>query len=50
MEEKLKTDNLVKAIKLLPNPRTYQPETITVAVDKLRYTFEKGKNAWYYKF
>lgn len=50
MEEKLKTDNLLKAIRMLPNPKAYPPATVTVAVGTLKYTFEKDKNAWYYKF
>jgi len=49
MQEKLKSDNLAKAIKLLPNPKNYPPETVTVAVGKLKYTFEKQNNEWYYK-
>lgn len=50
MSENLKTSNLQRAIKLLPNPKTYQPTTVTVAVEKLKYTFEKHKNEWYFKF
>lgn len=48
--EQLKTDNIAKAIKLLPKPKIYNAETVTVAVGKLKYTFEKVKNEWYYKF
>lgn len=50
MDEKLKTENIVKAIKLLPKPKTFQPITVTVAVGKLKYTFEKIKNEWYFIF
>ncbi|WP_281225376.1 hypothetical protein [Flavobacterium aquiphilum] len=50
MSENLKAENLAKAIKLLPKPKTYQPETVTVAVEKLKYTFEKNNDEWYYKF
>lgn len=50
MPEILKAENIAKAIKLLPKPKTYPPETVTVAVGKLKYTFEKIKDEWYYKF
>jgi len=50
MSENLKAENLAKAIRLLPNAKTYQPATVTVMVGKLKYTFEKTKNEWYYKF
>lgn len=50
MSENLKVINIARAIKLLPMPKTYQPTTVTVAVGKLKYTFEKLKNEWYYKF
>lgn len=50
MQENLKTTNLAKAIKLLPAPKTYGAATVTIAVDKLKYTFEKFKDEWYYKF
>jgi len=50
MKETLKSDNLAKAIRQLPNPKTYTPETVTVLVAKLKYTFEKHNNEWYYKF
>lgn len=32
MSENLKADNLAKAIRLLPKPKTYQPTTVTVMV------------------
>jgi hypothetical protein len=32
---------LPKQIKLLPQAKTYAPATVTVAVGKLKYTFEK---------
>jgi len=50
MQETLKAENLAKAIRLLPKPKTYQPVTVTVSVGKLKYTFEKIKDEWYYKF
>ena len=50
MSENLKVENIAKAIKLLPKPKTYPPTTVTVAVGKLKYTFEKIKEEWYYKF
>lgn len=50
MSENLKSDNLAKAIRQLPNPKTYPPETVTVLVGKLKYTFEKNKDEWYFKF
>jgi len=50
MQETLKADNLAKAIRLLPAAKNYPPETVTVLVGKLKYTFEKTKNEWYYKF
>lgn len=50
MSEILKADNIARAIKLLPKPKTYQAVTVTVAVGKLKYTFEKFKDEWFYKF
>lgn len=50
MSENLKAENLAKAIKLLPIAKTYTPATVTVAVGKLKYTFEKQNDSWYYKF
>ena len=50
MLENLKTENLQKAIRLLPNAKTYPPNVITVAVGKLKYTFEKIENQWCFKF
>ena len=50
MSENLKVENIAKAIRLLPKPKTYQATTVTVAVGKLKYTFEKVKDEWYYKF
>lgn len=49
MEEK-KAENLLKAIKQLPKPKTYNAATVTVLVGKLKFTFEKIKDEWYYKF
>lgn len=50
MSEKLKTVNIKTAIAILPNPKTYTPDTVTVAVGKLKYTFEKIKDNWYFVF
>lgn len=50
MSENLKAENIAKAIKLLPKPKTYGAPTVTVTVGKLKYTFEKIKDEWYYKF
>ncbi len=48
MSENLKADNIAKAIRLLPKPKTYPPQTITVAVGKIKYTFSKNKDEWYF--
>jgi hypothetical protein len=45
---KLKADNIAKAIRQLPKPKTYQPETITVLVEKVKYIFHKEKDEWYF--
>jgi hypothetical protein len=50
MSEKLKVKNLLQALKRLPEPKTYGADTVTVAVEKHKYTFEKIKTEWYYKF
>lgn len=50
MSENQKVENIAKAIKLLPKAKTYQAATVTVAVGKLKYTFEKHNADWYYKF
>lgn len=50
MQEILKAENLAKAIRLLPKPKTYPPTAVTIAVGKLKYTFEKNKDEWYFKF
>jgi len=50
MQENLKAENLQKAIRLLPPAKTYPPNVITVAVGKLKYTFEKTDKDWYFKF
>ena len=47
--QKQKADNIAKAIRLLPKPKTYPVDTVTVIVEKLRYTFEKQKEEWYLK-
>jgi hypothetical protein len=46
----LRVDNLQKAIRLLPSAKTYGADVITVAVGKLKYTFEKIDKDWYFKF
>jgi hypothetical protein len=50
MQETLKADNLQKAIRLLPPPKTYIPNVITVLVGKIKFTFEKIEKEWYFKF
>lgn len=50
MSENHKVENIAKAIRLLPKPKTYMAATVTVAVGKLKYSFEKIKEEWYYKF
>lgn len=50
MSENLKIANIKTAISRLPNPKTYSPNTVTVAVGKLKYTFEKTKDEWYFVF
>lgn len=49
MPEKLKAENLAKAIRLLPVAKNYPPETVTVSVGKIKYTFSKNENDWYFK-
>jgi hypothetical protein len=49
MSEKLKADNLAKAVRQLPNPKSYPPETVTILVGKIKYTFSKNENEWYFK-
>jgi len=50
MSDKLKVKNLKTALQRLPEPKTYGAETVTVAVDKNTYTFEKVNKEWYFKF
>lgn len=50
MSDKLKAKNIAQAIKRLPEPKSYGAETVTVAVEKHKYTFEKVKSEWFYKF
>jgi len=45
---KLKADNLAKAIRQLPKPKTYLAETITVLIEKYKYVFHKNDNQWYF--
>lgn len=48
MSEKLKSDNIAKAIRQLPKPQTYNAEVVTVLVGKIKYTFSKNENEWYF--
>lgn len=50
MSDKLKAKNLAQAIRRLPEPKTYVPDVVTVIVETYKYTFEKIKKEWYYKF
>jgi len=50
MSEKLKTDNLKRAIGMLPKAKGYNANIINLAVNKITYTFEKIKDEWYFKF
>jgi len=45
---KLKADNLAKAIRQLPKPKTYNAETVVVIVGKIKYNFSKNENEWYF--
>ncbi len=45
----LTVKNLKKAFASLPNPEKYQPETITVAVGLIRFTFVKVQKDWQLK-
>lgn len=45
----LTVKNLKKAFSSLPNPETYPPETITVAVGKIRFNFIKVEKDWQLK-
>jgi hypothetical protein len=49
MDEKFKTVNIKTAIARLPNPKAYPPNVVTVMVGKLKYTFEKTKDEWFFK-
>lgn len=49
MSEKLKITNLKQAIQSLPPAKTYNANTVSVAVKKITYTFEKIENEWYFK-
>jgi hypothetical protein len=49
MSEKLKTNNLKQAIQSLPNPKNYNADVVSVAVNKITYTFVKTNNEWYFK-
>lgn len=48
MKEILKADNIAKAIRQLPKPKAYNAETVTVLVGKIKYTFSKNENEWYF--
>lgn len=50
MNEIYKAENMAKAIKQLPKPKTYGAATVTVAVGKLKYTFEKHNDEWCFAF
>jgi hypothetical protein len=50
MKENLKADNIAKAIRQLPKPKTYNAETVTVLVGKIKYTFSKNKDEWHFVF
>lgn len=50
MDDRLRSENLAKAISQLPKPKTYQPVTVTVLVGKLKYTFEKQNEKWFFVF
>jgi hypothetical protein len=45
--ESLKSDNIAKAIRLLPTAKTYPADMVTVAVGKLKYNFTKHENNWF---
>jgi hypothetical protein len=46
MTEFFKAENIARAIRLLPAPKTYPATTVTVAVGKLKYNFDKHENQW----
>lgn len=50
MSDKLKTNNLKQAIQSLPNPKTYNANIVSLAVNNITYTFEKINNEWHFKF
>ena len=50
MNEIYKAENMAKAIKQLPKPKTFKPLTVTVLVGKLKYTFEKHNDEWCFVF
>lgn len=50
MNELYKAENMAKAIKQLPKPKTFQPLTVTVLVGRLKYTFEKFNDEWHFIF
>jgi hypothetical protein len=50
MSDQLAVKNIAIAIKRLPAPKAYGASVITVAVDKLKYTFEKINDQWHFKF
>jgi hypothetical protein len=47
MDLLFKADNIAKAVRQLPAPKTYPAEMVTVAVGKLKYNFEKFENQWF---
>jgi len=47
INEFFKADNIAKAVRMLPSPKTYSAEMVTIAVGKLKYNFEKLENNWF---
>lgn len=50
MKEIYKAENMAKALKQLPKPKTYGAATVVVLVGKLKYTFEKLNDEWSFVF
>lgn len=49
MSNKTNVKNIALAIRMLPNPKTYNAIVATIAVSNEKYTFEKINNEWHYK-
>jgi hypothetical protein len=47
MTDYFHAENIARAIRLLPPPKTYPAITVTVAVGKLKYNFGKHENKWF---